>query len=75
MKSNDSEQMMRVATFGPDIFRPAPSTAEDSTMHRSSYMCPEGVQRRLKMLAAARGVKLNDLMIEAMRDVLSKYGM
>lgn len=74
MKGKD-EFEIRAVSFGSDMFKPTNNVEVDSTMRRSSYMCPLDVQRKLKMLAAARGVKLNDLMIEAMRDLLGKYGM
>ncbi len=40
----------------------------------SSYTIDADIQRRLKMLAVERGVKMNQLFLEAITDLLDKYG-
>lgn len=56
------------------VSRRKEAAAADQEMKKSSYMIPAGLQKRLKMLAAERDVKLNDLLIEAVVDLLRKYG-
>ena len=46
----------------------------DSEIRKSSYLITAGLQKKVKMLAVERGVKLNDLIIEALTDLLRKYG-
>ena len=46
----------------------------DSETRKSSYLISAGLQKKVKMLAVERGVKLNDLIIEALTDLLRKYG-
>lgn len=46
----------------------------DSVIRKSSYLITAGLQKKVKMLAVERGVKLNDLIIEALTDLLRKYG-
>ncbi|MBQ8482901.1 MAG: hypothetical protein IJ504_01190 [Bacteroidales bacterium] len=46
----------------------------DNEMRKSSYLVPLGLQRKMKILAAERGMKLNDLIIESFMDLLRKYG-
>lgn len=43
-------------------------------MINSSYTIDADVQRRLKVLAAKRGIKMNALFYEAVTDILAKYG-
>lgn len=46
----------------------------NEVQRKSSYIISVGLQKKLKMLAAERDVKLNDLLIEAVKDLLRKYG-
>lgn len=46
----------------------------DSEIRKSSYLINAGLQKKVKMLSIERGVKLNDLIIEALTDLLRKYG-
>ena len=46
----------------------------DEQIRKSSYLIKAGLQKKIKMLAVERGVKLNDLIIEALSDLLRKYG-
>lgn len=56
------------------ISRRKEEAAADAEMKKTSYMISGGLQRKLKMLAAERDVKLNDILIEAVTDLLRKYG-
>lgn len=57
-----------------EISRRKSQAEADSEIRKSSYLISVGLQKKVKMLAIERGVKLNDIMIEALTDILRKYG-
>lgn len=59
--------------FAP-ISRKKEEAAAEAELKKSSYIISNGLQRKMKMLAVERNVKLNDLLIEAVSDMLRKYG-
>lgn len=59
--------------FAP-ISRKKEEAAAEAELKKSSYIISNGLQRKMKMLAVERNVKLNDLLIEAVSDLLRKYG-
>ena len=59
--------------FAP-INRKKEEAAAEAELKKSSYIISNGLQRKMKMLAAERGVRLNDLLVEAVKDMLRKYG-
>lgn len=59
--------------FAP-ISRKKEEAAAEAVLKKSSYIISNGLQRKMKMLAAERGVRLNDLLVEAVKDMLRKYG-
>lgn len=59
--------------FAP-ISRKKEEAAAEAELKKSSYIISNGLQRKMKMLAAERGVRLNDLLVEAVKDILRKYG-
>ena len=59
--------------FAP-ISRKKEEAAAEAELKKSSYIISNGLQRKMKMLAVERNVKLNDLLIEAVNDMLRKYG-
>ena len=56
------------------ISRKKEEAAAEAELKKSSYVISNGLQRKMKMLAVERNVKLNDLLIEAVSDMLRKYG-
>lgn len=59
--------------FAP-ISRKKEEAAAEAELKKSSYIISNGLQRKMKILAVERNVKLNDLLIEAVSDMLRKYG-
>lgn len=65
--------MKKEYDFAP-ISRKKEEAAAEAELKKSSYIISNGLQRKMKMLAAERGVRLNDLLVEAVKDMLRKYG-
>lgn len=68
------QNKVRQASFNLGRIRQSGAMSEDLSVKKSSYMCPAALQQRMKMLSASRRVTLNELIIEAFNDLLSKYG-
>lgn len=48
--------------------------AEDQRPVRTSVILPSGLRKKMKILAVTRDVRFNTLVVEAVQDLLRKYG-
>lgn len=69
-----ADNNVRKASFNLGRIKPTSIQEEDYTIKKSSYTCPAALQQKMKRLSVDRQVKLNELIIEAFNDILSKYG-
>lgn len=68
------QNKVRQANFNLGHIKRVDTPSEDLSFKKSSYTCPVELQQRMKLLSVSRGIKLNELIIEAFNDILSKYG-